>query len=122
MMDKNITLQLSGGDAGCLGIGYIMVSDGDESFAIRATTRYTPGGVKKLDHCRFPTIDLGEFGCAFKTAYYRPIETDGFTLKDMAQFLYSQRKRAAELVGAIKFAEIDQHICKTIKECSDRCR
>ena len=122
MRKKKTYLYINGGDTACCrGIGYIMVSNGTESYAIRATTRAAKDGVKAIGQHpqKFPVINLEDCGCNFSHAYHAgPIDSDGFTLIEQAQFLHDQRMKLAEMLGPIKFAEIDRCVCRAIREFS----
>ena len=120
MRNKKTYLYINGGDmASCRGIGYIMVSNGTDSYAIRATIRATKDGVKTIEqpHRKFPVINLEDCGCNFSHAYHAdPIDSDGFNVFEQAQFLHDQRMKLAEMLGPVKFAEIDYCVCRAIRE------
>jgi hypothetical protein len=122
MHNKKTYLYINGGDmTSCRGIGYIMVSNGTDSYAIRATTRATKGGVKEIGQHpqKFPVINLENCGCSFSHAYHAgPIDSDEFTVIEQAQFLHDQRMKLAEILGPVKFAEIDRCVCRAIREFS----
>ena len=120
MRNKKTYLYINGGDTtSCRGIDYIMVSNGTDSYAIRATTRATKDGVKAIGQHpqKFPVINLESCGCSFSHAYHAgPIDSDAFTVIEQAQFLHDQRMKLADILGPIKFAEIDRCVCRAIRE------
>lgn len=130
MKNRKINTFIAGGDVNnCLGLGYIMVSDGSEEFAVRAVTRYLPESpvnragvfINPITE-DFPVIDIGDIGCRFSHAYCtirgdEPLSSywAEISIGEMAKFLHGQRKALAELVGPVKFAEIDSCICRAIR-------
>lgn len=123
MKRNKIITHIDGGETtGCREVGYIMVSNGTEALAIRATTRYTKDGVAAMDppEVNLPVFNLEEYDCTFTHAYFSgPIQTDAFTIKEMAEFLHEQRMRIADMIGTIKFAELDNFVCMALKEYHD---
>ena len=119
MHKKKTTLSIKFGHDTCRETSYVMVSDGKESFAIRATTRATPRGVGAIGEyfLKLPVLDLESFGTPFTHAYQTgAIKDDGISLLEQARFLHDQRMALAERIGAIKFAEIDHCVCRAIME------
>ena len=99
----------------CFLVSYIMVSNGKDEFAIRATTRATRDGIVP-DSRDFPVLNLEDYGCDFTHAYESdPIRTDGISMLDMAKFLHGQRMKLAGMLGPVKFAELDYAICSAIR-------
>lgn len=119
MRKKKTMISMKFGCDTCRETSYVMVSDGKESFAIRATTRATPCGVGAIGEyfLKLPVLDLESLGTPFTHAFQTcAIRDDGISLLEQARFLHDQRMALAERIGAIKFAEIDYCICRAIRE------
>ena len=104
-----IEMQLDGGDNGCAReTGYIIVSDGNDRYAIRAAS------------VKIPVVNLEDIGCRFTHAYY--FASSGlcnFSREEIGSFLHDQRMKLAGIIGPIKFAEIDTCICRKLRSTKD---